>query len=508
MARPASKDPESWKIIQGFIHNREPLLRIGSVRDAEAYLDAALNGAAPDKVQRLVRTYLNVQSRPRGPGPGPGPAPAQPSAKTFPGGAPASPLDPRIYRLMAYADAAHDFGDVIPEDCMPDMVFPKEVADDTFAQEEWEDMFLRTMAAHATLRFGNDRVKNPAHGLDILRVGYPIERRAAVLGKDADTYTRSPEIFMRMYNECIGHAKSAFTQANRLIPVDLWTKREGGDVEIIQLTCIAELLHIVRSCFGSYRKMAVDSDPLLRLLFAIRYLEEAFFRRFRVEGIDMPKEGYRLALTRRLREELRAFYGGMPDQGDPYAWDIVLTDAAIFDGGGAMRYQVDTQHPTGDVFPPWLGYQITLRGARDTKDPSVEMVWRPGPDARPEARTMTYKETEATFGTREIERALDWKYSVPGSTLRTEALRRAAELAVYPTQFLYAIKRARDWAQVEHAARYGTIFFTRDRLAALYAYVRGAPCIFVHEKAFLLPEAFISYRFVLCNWSRVRPTAA
>lgn len=59
-----------------------------------------------------------------------------------------------------------------------------------------------------------------------------------------------------------------------------------------------------------------------------------------------------------------------------------------------------------------------------------------------------------------------------------------------------AIKRAGDWGQVEHAARYGKIFVTSDKLAALYAYYRRVRFIYLrrHEK---VDEFFLRYTFVL-----------
>ena len=47
---------------------------------------------------------------------------------------------------------------------------------------------------------------------------------------------------------------------------------------------------------------------------------------------------------------------------------------------------------------------------------------------------------------------------------------------------LYAIKRAGDWGQVEHAKKYKKIFVTDDIMAALYAYFRDVPCILLRER--------------------------
>jgi hypothetical protein len=41
------------------------------------------------------------------------------------------------------------------------------------------------------------------------------------------------------------------------------------------------------------------------------------------------------------------------------------------------------------------------------------------------------------------------------------------------------MKRAGDWGQVEHCARYNKVFVTHDALAALYAFYRGVHFVLV-----------------------------
>ena len=73
---------------------------------------------------------------------------------------------------------------------------------------------------------------------------------------------------------------------------------------------------------------------------------------------------------------------------------------------------------------------------------------------------------------------------------RTSELRHA--IHSFSRKLKFAIKRAGDWSQVEHAARYGKVFVTNDRLAALYAWYREVPCVFMRRTD-------TTWNFVLCS---------
>ena len=68
------------------------------------------------------------------------------------------------------------------------------------------------------------------------------------------------------------------------------------------------------------------------------------------------------------------------------------------------------------------------------------------------------------------------------------------DLPLYTLGALYALKQAGDWAQVEHARKFGKVFVTFDKMAAMYARYRRVPFILVRRLAY---DDFLRYTFVL-----------
>ena len=67
----------------------------------------------------------------------------------------------------------------------------------------------------------------------------------------------------------------------------------------------------------------------------------------------------------------------------------------------------------------------------------------------------------------------------------------------------YALKRAGDWGQVEHCAKYDKVFVTSDKLAALYAYYRDVRFIYLYRDQSKQPyPTLVRYVFVIAKRKR------
>jgi len=146
-----------------------------------------------------------------------------------------------------------------------------------------------------------------------------------------------------------------------------------------------------------------------------------------------------------------------------------VSDANVFDAASvsfASARAVDAR-PTGPVYLDDAPYQITLLGLDAAGSVSVVLHDRRTAGAEAAAPlTLVFSDRDATAwcSKRMVHSA---KPSSPFATCRP-ALR-------------YAVKRAGDWGQVEHARRYGKVFVTGDRLAALYAWYRDVPFVYTRD---------------------------
>ena len=169
-----------------------------------------------------------------------------------------------------------------------------------------------------------------------------------------------------------------------------------------------------------------------------------------------------------------------------------ISDANLFDANEmpALGLAYDPR-PTGPVLTD--GLQLELGGIVN-KDVSVTI----------NGATVMVKpaETTAQLSIAGIEGFIRGRGTVTVPPVVTQAPHRSL-LDLYkglPDSDLYALKRAGDWGQVEHCARYGKLFVTADKLAALYAAYRHVGFIFVGQHVmdpYNQMPGFVQHTFVL-----------
>jgi hypothetical protein len=175
----------------------------------------------------------------------------------------------------------------------------------------------------------------------------------------------------------------------------------------------------------------------------------------------------------------------------PNQWITKVSDANIFDPAepSCCELEID-ERPTGNIYAPHLDFQISLHGAK--KEAPFKKAqpgqWTPHvnisiEENNPENQINLHIEEEDCryyF----CPKAINTFISVGNISQRPRSKKVANQLAQLRPETLYGLKRAGDWGQVEHARRYGKIFITSDRLAALYAYFRDVPCILIRHQTF------------------------
>lgn len=148
-----------------------------------------------------------------------------------------------------------------------------------------------------------------------------------------------------------------------------------------------------------------------------------------------------------------------------------------------------------------MGYQVALGGAKDRVAPTVEAVWTDG--ARSEKIVLTGPQAQGLMNRGILAAAIAARMATDHPRPfhgKDQTSRNLNMLIRWSVPFLFALKRAGDWGQVEHCARYRKIFFTMDRLAALYAHMRGVPYVFIMVDELYTPLTFALTRFVVGGW--------
>jgi hypothetical protein len=501
-----------WDAFQQYLVGQggEPIMQIRSYNDAMKYLTEALTAATVREVERFVYVFLG-----KSPAPAPVPAAASATSETssssrkisksgggWSGGA--KWMDIHIYKLLAYIDSQHDFKDRDAREAIHNLSIPSGMP--TVESEKWEDSWIQWMTRKENLIFApGNSILNPAYGAKFTEVGYKIADRIEAL-RTAKQDITDEELYEAMVEEQLNLSWSAAMASRQAhVPVDIWTWLDARRKKILQLTQVARALCIFRTVYKSHiaRGMVIDGgsgpNPLMTLMFALQYLQDAFYNTFQLQG----ESGVLLQqkTSKILQEEIAAFcksYGG-----DFPRWNLGIVDANIFDSAEYTAKYPVLREATGPLFHPSLGYQINLNRVIDGMDPKVECEFIFS--SHTERHEISNTEAARLLSKNSIERVISLKTAsdsgiIPPKSrlgLRPKVYDDLARLWSYSLPFLYALKRAGDWGQVEHCVKYGKVFVTHDRLAALYAWCRGVPCIWFQEDQKRSTSIdFVQFRFV------------
>lgn len=335
-----------------------------------------------------------------------------------------------LYKFLALCDSIHDAlrVDVSAEQVMETMGMtesdlPQGIKSNDLQAEKRVVDFLRT---RKTLRFGNREVRNPVYKADL---------RLAQYDKDGNAKQIAAHLHRRMRDKTnkrvVGVSVAAVFQAS--------PSYHHGEMKL-QFRQLLLLTHTMRACFGSRCIFQPDSlHPIIKFVTAIQLISEEFYKKYAID-MNYSTVKYASDIQNIIREAGR---------GAATIWKLQLSDANIFDAQSTdTRIEVDKQ-PTGCVYRPDYGVQIELRSI--TNDGHVEVRY-----------TNRQGQTTETSVTTRSARLLTSNDAVFSAILN----------GVGDAETRLALKRAGDWAQVEHCRKYDKVFVTSDVLAALYAFYR------------------------------------
>jgi hypothetical protein len=205
----------------------------------------------------------------------------------------------------------------------------------------------------------------------------------------------------------------------------------------------------MRQVYGLDADFLIDSScsPLVTMILALRFIDKVFFERFQTDP-DFSEFS-------KISENI---FGGAATWREPR-----LADANLFDSAyNATKFEYDDRE-TGIVINnnPRIelgGLQVSSQGtASRARINDFEL-------------NLTSKQASKYFSINNIRNVIMGKL-----------LNDPINKKLYPLgeSGLYAVKRAGDWGQVENCRKYDKVFFTSDRLAALYAQFRGVKFVFM-----------------------------
>ena len=405
--------------------------------------------------------------------------------------------DFRITSMLALADTHHDFRKVslaFLDDKLAETPLPKGITLETLKKES---SLVRKLASMRSLILRPSlvanrgvKVANPLYGakfLDVFDLDKFIKK-----ANEADRNVKG------LYRAQMRHADGKYD--SDLVHVDITTVTDAREsssaaekkLALIKLRQVASVIATMRRLYGS-KDYVVDADsgwPMIKLLFAYKNIDEAFFLKFKT----FPKAPSIALLSKAILAlvEIR-LVGDYEPLGR-----LQQTDAAIFDPAiNSERLELDSS-ATGRIYGEGaFDFQVRLDGCRQTKEGTkVDIV------ISEQDRTIELSLTSKQCANYVSKNSIT-SYMLVGASRGNKADPIDAKLSTLSRETLFALKRAGDWGQVEHCKTYSKVFVTRDRLAALYAHYRDVKYVFLSfdDRTSSLPAPWLPlisrYSFVM-----------
>lgn len=511
------------------LHPDDDLVDCLTPEGAQEYVDRILGIASKDDQSRIICAFFGIRQnefriRNRHPK-----QPRQDAKDKTTGGSEAteslSRMDLRFYRVMAAADTHHDFDEYFQvtnlmniepavrasRAAVSGLQFPRGMTG--FPQDEAN--IVRMLSSPERLEFGDamldDGIPNPVHGADRLQnTFFDLER---------------------MHQEFPDLSLDGLVEANRtkvsriigggakLVAIDVVTHFPpppsvvpvAGDVPlkqkrsaILKLLHLADLTGLLRNKLGPDACFAVDctGDSLVQVMLGLTNVSKAFLRRFTVFHEDAP-------LISDVSEKLMSIVRDrcIYEESTMRSFEVMLTDANLFDASTktAIALSIDPR-PTGPVFHPDFDVQVELHGIhRESGRPHKVFLDATLTDLNGSMHALSFKngvEVTRTVSKNAVLRSVQIKLGQ-----RTNDATSTSYLDELSIQAALSLKCAGDWGQVENCKRYGKTFVTADKMAALYAWYRQVPFVFMKTTDNLivdgqpqqspnLPE-YVKYTFVV-----------
>ena len=432
------------------------LLSIHNAASADAYVDQ-IRHASVHQLEAIIKTLYQVtearlitERRERRP-------PTRPTPTK--GGATRSP---EFYRFMCLCDTVHDFGKeetraeseakVLELQAVLGAELPREVAVSDMLNEVH---LVELLSARRTLHFSTGPIDNPLFNARILDnfdlVGALQDHPGADLEKLYSIQQRS--LLAKL------GARASLVHVDVLCAADTTNQR----LALINLHHVAQLIGVMRSRIGQDASFQVDAtdDQLVLLVCSLDHVSKAFLRKF-----NNPPT------MELVRQQLREH---MASHDIDVRWTTTMSDANLFDAAEKSTVLPVDPRPTGPIYAPYVPYQIDLHGivVDSQKRKSVHATITDTGGSH--THVVTGSDSKKVLSTQVIDQLVGLPHIPHPKNLRDHVVN-----CTRPLQ--YALKRAGDWGQVEHAAKYGKVFVTSDKLAALYAWYRGVRFVYLRRQ--------------------------
>ena len=278
---------------------------------------------------------------------------------------------------------------------------------------------------------------------------------------------------------------------DKLKPFEIWSERQNS-TEKLKITfkqilyTHTEIVKAVGDCHMILDTFSFDDDAIMRYVLAMQLITEASLTLFDlrdptlfgVEDDELGKVGRLLNKACQMRQKQRV------KEPRFVTCDANLYDAAIT----SSRLELD-RSPTGRV--PQCANLVFNGLDIDPTRVNLKISNVPICILASLSRQLSSK-----------TKVIDYFYS-PTSALTNQqdlVISKRADLSAVnhiicslPKKDILGLKRAGDWAQVEHCRQRRQVFVTRDRLAALYAYHRGVRFLFYRniQQSFGIKHVFM-----------------
>ena len=391
-----------------------------------------------------------------------------------------SAVDPLLLYLMELADSCKDFG-VPPKGTTPDQA--------RVAYVEWS--LRKDPETPVRLPIGTTNEYEDARQMSVMDVAYKNRFMKFMFGTRrflfGDEYVENP-VFDQDFTKGGATIKngqsidSAFqvTPACRdCVAVDLWLFPEP-DIKRkeVWLSQLSDICREIRTFFWKKRGSTFLCDTpsyLMKVLLNLRVCARAFSQKYNVKY----KDTRRVAQSAGLADVIQQL-----NERVAVEWATVACDATMLDAAdhGVLDGTLDTR-ATGQVFHASSVATVRLMGvATEQSGDAAE-----DDDSEDDEPGLTYKCSYAVTCAREgvdvvkhdvDARSVDWSTSSCGALIAGQI-----DLPFYTigSAANFALKRAGDWGMVEHCAKFDHVFVTSDKLAALYARMKGVCVLYLND---------------------------
>lgn len=384
--------------------------------------------------------------------------------------------EPHIYKMMMLMDTIHDFKD--KKNCKPylEQFILDHIDDMPYIIENGikkdfkaelimaEELCIEVLAKMPKLVFRDDyECDNPFYNISIW--GFSLKR----LFEEVPSITYS-ELLKRNTSRATNKSKK-----NKVFSIDLYG-------------------------YGNLKLLTLEYNQLFRFVGTINSLlnyNNSETMSFQVDNINetFPKFFFSLSyinneITKLFTLDTKAKdfieYNQLVGKSTPN-WSFKYSDANIYDPADITLLEKNgyDNRPTGSIYNARLSlFQVYLDGVNYIIPPNIKQPGQIKPSTNVSIIDLGHKQTfkidndnSDTFSPTNITMIL----SSENSKYPLNPKLFISNFQQYDSETLFALKRAGDWGQVEHCKKYGKIFITGDRYAALYAYWRGVPTILVRK---------------------------